>query len=838
MNFIEIEKKWQNIWAQSNTFNATIDTNKPKYYVIEMFPYPSGKIHVGHARNYSVGDVIARFKRSLGYNVLYTIGWDAFGLPAENAAIKNDIHPKTWTYSNIDIMRLQLKNLGLSYDWNKEITTCDPSYFKHEQKFFLKLLKEGLAYQKESIVNWDPIDQTILANEQVIDGKGWRSGAIVEQKQLKQWFLCITNYANELLNELENLDFWPESVKTMQKNWIGLSTGANIIFKCKDTNIPPIEVFSTRPETLFGASFIAISYNHSIVNTHLSQNSKVQDFANKCRKGSIANTIIEKQEKLGIDTGLKTLHPFDNKIELPIFIANFILMDYGTGAIFGCPAHDKRDHEFAIKYNLPIIQVIDSKDHSINVQKSAYTDNGFMINSRFLNNLNNITAKEYVIEKIEELKCGVETTNFRLKDWGISRQRYWGCPIPIIHCATCGIVPVPDEDLPIILPLDVDFKSNSNPLDHHPTWKYVTCPQCKAPAERETDTFDTFFESSWYFMRYCNINAFNITDKIACEYWLPVDQYIGGIEHAILHLLYARFFTKVMNDYEYIDIREPFTKLLTQGMVLHNSYIDEKGEFVYPSDVVEVNNSLIHKISRQKVIKSKLEKMSKSKNNVVDLDMMLINYGADSLRLFLLSDSPIEKDMEWSMEGIEGINKFLQKLFKLAERLININENSIIEDTLNYSIHSTIKYVTEDIENNHFNKAIARLRELYNLLYEVKALEQIKHGFCILIQLFYPFIPHITEEIWQKLGNKIPLYKTPWPKYDTNFLKRSSYILAIQINGKLRATYEFDNNDSEEFIKDTVMNINIIKLYLKNKTISKIILIPKKIINIVISTHK
>lgn len=838
-----IERKWQKIWLEEKAFATKDDSNKPKYYVLEMLPYPSGKIHVGHLRNYSIGDCIARFMKSQGYNVLHPMGWDAFGLPAENAAINNNSNPKDWTYSNIATMRNQLKSIGFSYDWSREITTCDPDYYKHEQKFFLELYQRGLAYQKESLVNWDPVDNTVLANEQVVDGRGWRSGVLVEKRYLKQWFLRITNYAGELLNEISRLDCWPDSVKSMQEKWIGKSEGANFSFKIKDHQAS-IEVFSTRPETIFGASFVAIAYNHPIIeyllgNNSVDKNKDIVSFIEKCSQLH-TNAAVDKAEKEGVFTHLLAIHPFDPTIIIPVVITNFVLMDYGTGAVFGCPAHDERDHELAKKMGLPIKQVVTNKDVQVDVYSKPYTGDGIMINSDFLNDLAIQEAKQKSIEELEKRGLGKRTINYRLKDWGVSRQRYWGCPIPIIYCSTCGTVPVAEQELPIILPSDVTFYGHGNPLDLHPTWKHTNCPKCQKQAIRETDTLDTFFESSWYFTRYCSVAAKDITDKQVCDYWLPVDQYIGGIEHAVMHLLYSRFFTKVMNEQGYLSIREPFTNLLTQGMVLHATYKDANNNWLYPDEVIKQSDKWVNKNTGEEVFQGRIEKMSKSKKNVVDLESILTNHSADAIRLFVLSDSPPEKDFEWSLNGLEGCSRFISKLENMAEILINNKVTGGSSNKLTKFTHYTIKHVTEEIKDFKLNKAIARMRELFNALSDEISkgkeanIDSVKEGFSILIMLLNPFIPHITEEIWQKLGNKERLYQTSWSSFDESLLELESYTMAIQINGKLRATHEFANVTSNIEIQNMVMQLPEIQKHLNGKEPKKFIIVPKKIVNIVV----
>ncbi|WP_375332951.1 MULTISPECIES: leucine--tRNA ligase [unclassified Candidatus Tisiphia] len=834
----DIEKKWQKIWLEEKAFAATNDSDKPKYYVLEMLPYPSGKIHVGHLRNYSIGDCIARFMKSQGYNVLHPMGWDAFGLPAENAAINNNSNPKDWTYSNITTMRDQLKLIGFSYDWSREITTCDLDYYKHEQKFFLELYERGLVYQKESLVNWDPVDNTVLANEQVVDGHGWRSGALIEKRQLKQWFLKITNYAEELLNEIAKLGSWPDSVKSMQEKWIGKSEGVNFSFKIQDHDAN-IEVFSTRPETIFGASFVAIAYNHPIIEQLVDKNDAIISFIEKCSQLD-SNVVVDKAEKEGVCTNLLAIHPFDPSIIIPVIITNFVLMDYGTGAVFGCPAHDERDHELAKQMALPIKQVVINEDVQVNVYLEPYTGDGIMINSDFLNGLAVQDAKQKSIKELEKRGLGKRTINYRLKDWGVSRQRFWGCPIPIIYCLTCGITPVPKEQLPIILPNDVTFDGHGNPLDSHPTWKHTNCPKCQKPAIRETDTLDTFFESSWYFTRYCNVDTKDMTDKQACDYWLPVDQYIGGIEHAVMHLLYARFFTKVMNEQGYLSIREPFTSLLTQGMVLHATYKDTNNNWLYPNEITKQSNKWVHKNTGEEVFQGRIEKMSKSKKNVVDLESILANHGADAIRLFVLSDSPPEKDCEWSANGLEGCSRFISKLENMAEILINSEITETPRNKLTKLTHHTIKHVTNEIREFKLNKAIARMRELFNALSDEISkgkeggIDSIKEGFSILIILLNPFIPHITEEIWQKLGKKQRLYQTPWPSFNESFLELESYTMAIQVNGRLRATHEFAVVASNIEIQNTVMQLPEVQKYLSGKEPKRIIIIPSKIVNIVV----
>jgi len=841
MNIQEIERKWQAIWSDHKAFVADNNSDKPKYYVLEMFPYPSGKCHVGHLRNYAIGDVIARFFRSKGYNVLHPMGWDAFGLPAENAAMAQNTHPGIWTYANIDFMKGQLKAIGLSYDWEREVTSCSPDYYRHEQKFFLDLLAKGLAYQKKSLVNWDPVDQTVLANEQVEDGRGWRSGALVEKKNLTQWFLKVTDYSEELLSDLDNLENWPDNVKLMQRNWIGKSEGADFHFNIDDRD-ETIPVYSTKPETIYGISFVAIAYNHPLLDK-IEKNKEIEDFIAKCTHNSTSESDLEKGKKEGVYTGLYALHPFDSSRKIPIVIANFVLMDYGTGAVFGCPAHDQRDYELV--QNMPGLSlnlVVQNKESNVEISKEAYIydDSDLMINSADLDGMSILDARKAVIDKFEKLGLGSRKLNYRLRDWGISRQRYWGCPIPVIHCDSCGIVPVPEKDLPVTLPEDVTFDGMGNPLDKHPSWKNVACPKCQKPAQRETDTFDTFFESSWYFARFCDNKSADVVNRKACDYWMPVDQYIGGVEHAILHLLYARFFTKAMADSGYLEVREPFKRLLTQGMVLHASYKDAKNNWLYPDEVVKKENKFFHIKTGEEVFEGKIEKMSKSKKNVVDLDEMLKTYGADSARMFALSDSPVEKDLEWSASGLDGCSKFLARLKASAEKAAQMTDHKgQVNSKLQSQIHATVKYVTEDILAFRLNKALARIRELNNSLNDEIAKNNGDHasafeGIKILIQLLNPFVPHITEDIWANLGHQTPLYKSSWPSYDESKLQSDSYIMAIQVQGKLRASHEFSVGASEEEIKETVLALPAVQKYIAEEKVKKIIIVPKKIVNIVI----
>ncbi len=842
----EIEKKWQKTWDTKKIFSTKVNKNKKKYYVLEMFPYPSGDIHMGHVRNYTLGDLIARYKIAKGFNVLHPMGWDSFGLPAENAAIENNVHPKIWTEKNILNMKSQLKKMGLSYDWDREISTCQVDYYKHEQMIFLEFLKHGFAYQKESLVNWDPIEKTVLANEQVIDGKGWRSNAIVEKKKMKGWFLKITDFAEELLNELETLKNWPDKVKLMQKNWIGKSFGALINFKVKEID-EVIEVYSTRPDTLFGASFIAISPEHQLVKKIVLNNPKIKEEISKLKSDNISEINIDRINKIGIFTHLHTDHPFIKEKDIPIFIANFVLMDYGTGAIFGCPAHDQRDFDFAKKYNLKILRVVkENKDNNTQEKlNSAFTGDGFLINSEFLDGLDVENAKIRAILELEKKRRGHSKINFRLKDWGVSRQRYWGCPIPIIHCKNCGAQPVPTKDLPVKLPINIDFSKKGNPLLNDSDWLNVKCPKCSKISKRETDTFDTFFESSWYFARFTDPNIKDYLNHDAANYWLPVDQYIGGVEHAVLHLLYSRFFIKAMNKINLIGIKEPFKSLETQGMVCHQTYKNEMNEWIFPKDVIKDEGKFFSKIKKQKVFPGRIEKMSKSKKNVVDPNTIIDKYGSDTARFFILSDSPPQRDMEWTDEGVEGSWKFLSKIWNLINsydfssiETDNINPTENKDLNIISATNKCINDVTNSIESFHFNIAIASIRTLYNEIssFEILGKECLKFKkFSIskLLILLNPICPHIAEEGWHLLGFKTLIYEESWPEVDFKFLEKSKLTIPIQINGKRRGEINISINQNEsEIEKLALAHKNISKFLTKEP--KKIIYIPNKIINIVI----
>jgi len=848
-NVQSTEAKWQDIWAKKETFKATEDKSRPKYFVMSMFPYPSGRIHMGHVRNYTLSDVVARFKRAQGFNVLHPMGWDAFGLPAENAARDRKTHPAAWTYDNIKNMRAELVRMGLSIDWSREFATCDPTYYKHQQKLFLDFLKAGLAYRKESWVNWDPVDHTVLANEQVIDGKGWRSGAVVEKRKLSQWFFKITSYADELLSALSTLNRWPEKVRLMQENWIGKSAGAKVNFKLAHNNTS-VEVFTTRPDTLFGASFIAISPNHPLATELARVNAKLADFITECNRTGTSEVAIETGEKLGFDTDLKALHVLDDSIQLPVYVANFVLMDYGTGAVFGCPAHDQRDLDFARKYHLPVTPVVvppDQDAKTFSVGNEAYVGPGTLYNSRFLDGLLIEDAKKTVIKEIEKRGAGTGTVQFRLRDWGVSRQRYWGCPIPIIHCDACGAVPVPEKDLPVTLPEDVTFDQPGNPLDRHPTWKYVKCPSCGKDARRETDTCDTFVDSSWYFARYCSAtNPDKPVDQTQADYWLPVDQYVGGVEHAILHLLYSRFFTRAMKATGYLNVTEPFTGLFTQGMICHESYKDEQGRWLYPEEVIQNPDGTAQHVDTGLPVKvGRSETMSKSKKNVVDPGKIINSYGADTARLFMLSDSPPERDLEWTDSGVDGAWRYLNRIWRMATDPQLPAAGTALPTTLNDKaqkarrlIHRAIADVTHGFERFHFNGAVAKVRELSNALDQLNRNDSgeaavLREGIEVLTQLIGPMLPHIAEEIWQHLGHTTLLIDSGWPKAEPSLLVDDTVTVAIQVNGKLRATITLQRDLAPHDVEAAALAETLVQKALDGKTPKKVIVVPNKIVNVV-----
>ena len=850
-NFKKCEAKWQERWTESNCFAVSDTTELPKYYVLEMFPYPSGRIHMGHVRCYTIGDVLARFKRACGFNVLHPMGWDAFGLPAENAAFENNVPPAEWTNKNILGMREQLKSMGLSYDWSRELSTCEPKYYKHEQRMFVDFLNAGLAYRRESWVNWDPVENTVLANEQVIDGKGWRSGAPVERRLLSQWFLRITEYADELLDSLNSLNRWPERVRLMQKNWINRSEGVNVYFPLKNRS-DRLEVFTTRQDTLFGASFCAISPNHPLALELANSDTELAEFVSNCNRMGTSEAEIETAEKLGYDTGLKAQHPFASDWELPVYVANFVLMEYGTGAIFGCPAHDQRDLEFARKYELDVLPVVipeDANPTEFHIAEEAYTGDGILFRSDFLDNLNVEDGKLAATERLLDLGNGAEAISYRLRDWGVSRQRYWGCPIPIIHCQKCGTVPVPKEDLPVTLPDDVKFSSPGNPLVRHPTWKYVDCPNCGTPAERETDTLDTFFESSWYFAQFCAQSQDKLFEAGAANYWLPVDQYIGGIEHAVLHLLYSRFFMRALKKCGYLNNDEPFAGLLTQGMVCHETYKDNSDNWLYPDEVNRLSDgTVVHGKTGKPVAVGRSEKMSKSRKNVVDPEEIIEKFGADAARLFMLSDSPPNRDLEWTEAGADGAWRYVNRLWRMIvvpePPIAKINsprpqKNGALADQIFRSIHKSIAAVSDDFEKFRFNRAIARIRELSNKLEALDSTSKDiawirRFGYEVIVQLIGPIMPHLGEELWKRLGHETMLALAPWPKPSQELLVDDTVTVAVQVNGKLRATIELPKDLKSEQAELEALALENVQRATNGKTPRRIIVVPNKVINVVV----
>ncbi|HXW48457.1 MAG TPA: leucine--tRNA ligase [Xanthobacteraceae bacterium] len=940
-NARDAEARWQKIWDERGIFATRNDDPRPKYYVLEMFPYPSGRIHMGHVRNYTMGDVVARVKRAMGFNVLHPMGWDAFGMPAENAAMERKVHPKTWTYDNIAAMKKQLKSMGLSLDWSREIATCDPAYYKHQQKMFLDFLRAGLVERKKSKVNWDPVDQTVLANEQVIDDRGWRSGALVEQRELTQWFFAITKFAAPLLEALGTLDRWPEKVRLMQKNWIGRSEGLLIRFALDQATTPQgqteLEVFTTRPDTLFGAKFMALAPDHPLATVAAKNNPALRAFIEQCRHRGTAQAEIDTAEKLGFDTGMRAIHPFDPAWKLPVYVANFIVMDYGTGAIFGCPAHDQRDLDFANKYglgNVPVVCPPGVDPKTFVITDTAYDGDGRMINSRFLDGMTFEEAKEEVAKRLErrlrpaalpapqrgraasearQVGAGKQAdpspdrvprsgppisgedamaqrqVNYRLRDWGISRQRYWGCPIPIIHCETCGAVPVPEKDLPVTLPEDVTFDRPGNPLDHHPTWKHVACPQCGGPARRETDTMDTFVDSSWYFERFTDPWITNApTDRQMVNAWMPVDQYIGGIEHAILHLLYSRFFTRAMRETGHIGLDEPFAGLFTQGMVVHETYRRANGEWAAPAEVKvetdgDTRRATLIATGEQLAI-GPIEKMSKSKRNTVDPDDIIDTYGADVARWFMLSDSPPDRDVNWTEKGVQGAWRFAQRLWRLAGEAAEIAQGAPHERPSRFSAeatalrkaaHTALARVTDDIEKLHFNVCVAHIYEFANALNAVigelgaqKALSEgskgdprygakagsrggsdgpsgsesayapdlrwaMREAVSILVRLFHPMMPHLAEECWAMLGHDTLVAQAAWPELEPTLLVEETVTLPVQINGRKRADVTVARDAGNADIESAVLALDAVKRALEGKKPKKVIIVPQRIVNVV-----
>ena len=860
----ESEPKWQKIWDERQSFVTSNDDPREKYYVLEMFPYPSGRIHMGHVRNYSMGDVVARYHRAKGKNVLHPMGWDAFGLPAENAAIERKTHPGTWTYANIEAMKKQLKSMGLSIDWTREIATCSPDYYRHQQAMFVDMLQAGLVTRKSSKVNWDPVDMTVLANEQVIDGKGWRSGAPVEQRELTQWFFKISDFAEDLLSALDGLKDWPEKVRLMQRNWIGKSEGLRLLFEIvpnEKTNASAVDVFTTRPDTIFGASFIALSPDHPLTAGLASSNSELAEFVAEFHRQGTATETLEKAEKKGIFTGLRVKHPVIEGETLPVYVANFVLMDYGTGAVFGCPAHDQRDLDFARKYDLPVKPVVlpvGADPATFTVGHEAYVDAGNIFNSAFLDGLSIDQAKAKIAEHfstrtVDGQVQGKVEVNYRLRDWGISRQRYWGCPIPVIHCEVCGTIPVPKKDLPVVLPDDVSFDKPGNALDHHPSWKHVDCPQCGSAARRETDTMDTFVDSSWYFARFTAPQADTPTIPDVANHWLPVDQYIGGIEHAILHLLYSRYFTRAMKATGHVGLDEPFKGLFTQGMVTHETYKSEKGEWVPPTEIAfetEGDQRVARHIATgAPVTIGSIEKMSKSKKNVVDPDEIVGGYGADTARWFMLSDSPPERDVQWTEAGVEGASRFQQRVWRLIHDVIDINEQSaetVSSDAvdalaLRKIIHRAVAGIGADIEDLSFNRAVARIYELTNALAKAKdnakgiALRAaLMEGAEKLILLINPMMPHLAESCWELLGKQGLVADADWPSVDQAMLVDDEVTLPIQINGKRRGEISVAKGTPAAEVEALVLALEAVQKALNGQTPKKIVVVPDRIVNVVV----
>jgi leucyl-tRNA synthetase len=829
-NALKADAAWQAVWDERRTFAARDDSPKPRSYVLEMFPYPSGRIHMGHVRNYTMGDVLARYRRMTGHEVLHPMGWDAFGMPAENAAMEKGVHPGGWTRANIATMKAQLKRLGFALDWTRELATCEPEYYGHEQALFLDLFAHDLVYRKESSVNWDPVDMTVLANEQVIDGRGWRSNALVERRKLSQWFLKITDFADELLAGLDGLEHWPDKVKLMQENWIGKSQG--LTFRFALSNASSVEVFTTRPDTIFGASFVAIAADHPIAQKLAAERPEVAEFVELCRRGGTTAAEIETQEKLGFDTGVTATHPFDPSIQLPVYIANFVLMDYGTGAVFGVPAHDQRDLDFARKYDLPVRRVVSDGDREepLFEGNEAYTGPGSLVNSHFLDGMDVEDAKRTVIRRAEEDGWGTGSTVFRLRDWGVSRQRYWGTPIPIIHCDACGAVPVPRDQLPVVLPEDVSFDIPGNPLDRHPTWKDVACPSCGGAARRETDTLDTFVDSSWYFIRFASQPGNAPFDRATAEKWLPVQQYIGGVEHAILHLLYARFWTRALKHIGMIDVAEPFAGLFTQGMVTHETYKSAEGAWLSPEavrDGKEIATGAAVQVGR-------VEKMSKSKKNTVDPEPIVDQYGADAVRWFMLSDSPPERDLPWSEAGIEGCWRFIQRLWRLFDGIDEGASESGGQDiALDRKLHQTIAGIGVDIEALSFNKAVAKLFELVNAIERAEASASRTTAIRTLMRLVAPMAPHLAEEAWAASGGEGLIADAAWPAVDPALLVEDEVTIAIQVNGKLRDTLTMAKGLPREEIEAAALASDKVVRILEGKAPRKVIVVPDRLVNLV-----
>ena len=836
------EPKWQFAWEKSQSFKATPDTRE-KYYVLEMFPYPSGRIHMGHVRNYTMGDVVARYKSAVGFNVLHPMGWDAFGMPAENAAMEKNVHPGDWTYQNIADMRAQLKPMGLSIDWSREFATCDPEYYGQQQSMFIDMMSKGLVYRKNAVVNWDPVDMTVLANEQVENGKGWRSGALVERKELTQWFFKISEYSDELLNALDGLENWPEKVRTMQKNWIGKSQGLQFDFKTSGApkGFEKLEVYTTRPDTLFGASFAAISCDHPLAKELEKNNTDIANFNLECRQIGTTQEALETAEKKGYNTGITVTHPFNDAWEMPVYIANFILMGYGTGAIFGCPAHDQRDLDFARKYDLivtPVVCPTDQNPDTFSIKEEAYTGVGNLINSRFLDGLTIEEGKSEVIRRISEQGMGQATTNYRLRDWGVSRQRYWGCPIPVIHCEKCGVVAEKKENLPITLPKDVSFDKPGNPLDRHEEWRNCKCPSCGSDALRETDTMDTFVDSSWYYARFTAPDSMTPTSEKEANYWMNVDQYIGGVEHAILHLLYSRFFARAMNATGHLPKKaiEPFNALFTQGMVCHATYQDPDGKWLNPDEIKQSESGEYITLDGKNVTVGQSIKMSKSKKNVVDPDDIIDQYGADTARWFVMSDSPPERDVEWTASGAEAAWKHLQRVWRLT---VEITEDSSADTSKDIELEKAkniaIDAVTNGVEGFAFNKSIAALYQFTNILAKSAASKNAKiDAMLTMAQLMQPMTPHLAEEIWSTLGGDGLVTEAKWPILDASMLINDTIVLPIQVNGKRRDEIQVNVDLSKDEIEKIVLERQSVLRILDGNAPKKIIVVPGKIVNVVI----
>ncbi|WP_341991900.1 leucine--tRNA ligase [Azorhizobium sp. AG788] len=867
-NARDAEPRWQAAWSERGIFRTRNDDPRPKFFVMEMFPYPSGRIHIGHGRNYVMGDVLARYKRMKGFNVLHPMGWDSFGLPAENAAIERGIHPKSWTYENIASMKEQLQLLGLSLDWNREIATCDPSYYVEQQRIFLDFLENDLAYRKESEVNWDPVDNTVLANEQVIEGRGWRSGAIVERRKLSQWFFRITAFAQELLDALDTLDRWPDKVRLMQRNWIGRSEGLEVLFELSKASLAAagtaaVKVYTTRPDTLFGASFLALSPDHPLARHLAASRPELAAFIADCKTGGTSAEAIETQEKKGFDTGLTVVHPLDADLTVPVYVANFVLMDYGTGAIFGCPAHDQRDLDFARKYGLTVTPVVlppDADPATFAVEEIAYDGEGTLFHSHFLDGLTIAAAKEAVARRLERFRVGEEPqgtrkVNFRLRDWGISRQRYWGCPIPIIHCDSCGPVPVPRDQLPVTLPDDVTFDRPGNPLDRAKAWRDVPCPKCGAPAKRETDTMDTFVDSSWYFLRYASDDVNTPLDKAAVKHWLPVDQYIGGIEHAILHLLYSRFFTRALAACGRVDVTEPFAGLFTQGMIVHETYKDPQGRWLFPEEITLTGpGTAVMVEGGAPVTVGPPEKMSKSKRNVVAPEVVADTYGVDTARWFMLADTPPERDSEWTQSGIEGAWRFVQRVWRQVNEAIELGAAADAAKpdafgpeatALRRAAHGLAHQVADDVERLRFNVAVAHVHEFSNAFGQAIAAARgaspvpddlafaLREAAEMLVQVVGPMTPHLAEECWVLLGHDTLLAEASWPQVDEALLVEDTITLPIQVNGKRRGDVTVPRDATPAEVEAVVLELDSVRKALDGKPPKRIIVVPQRIVNVV-----